>query len=105
MDPKTVESRRDELQLLDVREADEWTAGRIEGAHHIPLAELPARLDEIDRSRTVVTVCRSGGRAAKAAELLSGSGRRTEVMTGGMTSWAEAGLPVTGPDGPPGRVA
>jgi rhodanese-related sulfurtransferase len=53
----------------------------------------------------VVTVCRSGGRAGKAAELLSGSGCTAEVMADGMTSWAEAGLPVTRPDGAPGQVA
>ena len=105
MDPKTVNSRRDQVQLLDVREDDEWSAGRIDGATHIPLSQLPARLGEVDRDRTVVTVCRSGGRAGKAAELLSGSGWTAEVMKGGMNSWAQAGLPVTTPDGAPGHVA
>ena len=105
MDPKTVNSRRDQVQLLDVREDDEWSAGRIDGAKHIPLSQLPGRLGELDRERTVVTVCRSGGRAGKAAELLSGSGWTAEVMEGGMTSWAEEGLPVTTPGGAPGQVA
>ncbi|MFP5372539.1 MAG: rhodanese-like domain-containing protein, partial [Actinomycetes bacterium] len=82
-----------------------WSAGRIDGAKHIPLSQLPARLGELDRDRTVVTVCRSGGRAGKAAELLSGAGWTADVMAGGMTSWAEAGLPVTTPDGGPGHVA
>ncbi|MFP5369839.1 MAG: rhodanese-like domain-containing protein, partial [Actinomycetes bacterium] len=59
VDPKTVNSRRGQVQLLDVREDDEWSAGRIDGATHIPLSQLPARLDELDRDRTVVTVCRS----------------------------------------------
>ncbi len=86
MDPKTVNSRRGQVQLLDVREDDEWAAGRIDGAKHIPLSQLPARLGELDRDRIVVTVCRSGGRAGKAAELLAGSGWTTEVMEGGMTS-------------------
>ena len=105
MDPKTVNSRRDQVQLLDVREDDEWSAGRVDGATHIPLGQLSARLSELDRDRTVVTVCRSGGRAGKAAELLSGAGWTVEVMEGGMTSWAQAGLPVTTPDGSPGHVA
>ena len=105
MDPKTVSSRRDQVQLLDVREDDEWSAGRIDGATHIPLSQVPARLGEVDRDRTVVTVCRSGGRAGKAAELLGRSGWTAEVMEGGMTSWAQAGLPVTTPDGAPGQVA
>jgi rhodanese-related sulfurtransferase len=105
MDSKTVNSRRDQVQLLDVREDGEWSAGHIDGARHIPLSQLPARLGELDRDRTVVTVCRSGGRASKAAELLSGSGWIAEVMDGGMTSWAQAGLPVTTPGGAAGHVA
>ena len=48
MDPKTVHERRDELQLLDVREDEEWAAGRIDGATHIPLAQLPARITELN---------------------------------------------------------
>lgn len=105
MDPKTVDSRRDQVQLLDVREDDEWGAGRIEGATHIPLDELPARQGELDRDRTVVTVCRSGGRAGKAAEHLNGAGYTAEVMEGGISAWAESGLPVITPDGVPGQVA
>ncbi len=73
MDPKTVHANRQDIQVLDVREDDEWTAGRIEGAVHIPLGELERRVSELDRNRPLVTVCRSGGRAGKAAEFLSGA--------------------------------
>ncbi len=105
MDPKTVRDRRDELQVLDVREHDEWAAGRIEGSHHIPLGELQVRAGELDRDRPVVTVCRSGGRAGKASELLAGNGLAAHTMTGGITQWAQDGLPVTTPEGGPGHVA
>ncbi len=105
MDPKTVHADRQDVQVLDVREDDEWAAGHIEGAVHIPLAELEGRVDELDRSRPVVTVCRSGGRAAQAAEALSGAGLRAAVMDGGVTKWAEDQLPLTTPDGRPGHVA
>ena len=47
MDPNTVHERRYEVQILDVREDDEWTAGRIEGARHIPLGQLAARVGEL----------------------------------------------------------
>ena len=105
MDTKTVQDNRQDIQILDVREDDEWTAGRIDGAVHIPLGELDRRVDELDRNRPVVTVCRSGGRAGKAAELLSSAGLTAEVMDGGMTQWDKDKLPVTTPDGRPGHVA
>lgn len=60
MDPKAVHERRDEVQLLDVREDEEWAAGRIASATHIPLAQLPARLTELDPTQQVVTIWRSG---------------------------------------------
>ena len=105
MDTKAVQDDRQDIQVLDVREDDEWTAGRIEGAVHIPLGELDRRVDELDRNRPVVTVCRSGGRAGKAAEFLSGAGLNAEVMDGGMTQWAKDKLPFTTPDGRPGHLA
>ena len=105
MDTKTVQASRQDIQVLDVREDDEWTAGRIDGAVHIPLGELDGRLAELDRSRPIVTVCRSGGRAGKAAELLSGAGLNAQVMDGGMTQWAKDKLPFTTPDGRPGHLA
>jgi rhodanese-related sulfurtransferase len=105
MDSKTVHANRQELQILDVREDAEWAAGRIDGAVHIPLGELDRRMGEPDRDRSVVTVCRGGGRAREAAELLSSAGVSAEVMDGGMTQWAENGLPFTTPEGRPGQLA
>lgn len=105
MNPTTVNGRRDEVQLLDVREDDEWSAGRIDGALHIPLGRLPTRVAELDRDRPVVTVCRGGGRASAATELLTRAGLDAQTMDGGMTQGANSGLPVTTPDGRPGAVA
>ena len=105
MDTNTVQTTRKDIQVLDVREDDEWTAGRIEGAVHIPLGELDRRVSELDRTRPVVTVCRSGGRAGKAAELLRAAGVNAEVMDGGMTKWVRDELPFSTPDGRPGHLA
>mgnify|MGYP000073562249 CR=1 FL=1 len=105
MEPITVYGCRDEVQLVDVREDDEWAAGRIDGAHHIPLGQLPSRVDELDRERPVVTVCRSGGRAGKATEFLTQADWDAHTMDGGMRQWAHADLPVVTPDGRPGTVA
>jgi rhodanese-related sulfurtransferase len=105
MDPRTVSQRSAELQVVDVREDEEWNAGRIEGAHHIPLGQLSARVGELDPNRPVATAAGSGGRAGRAAELLGSLGLTAQVMDGGMQSWQAHGLPVTTPDGRPGSVA
>lgn len=105
MDPRTVYERREQLHILDVRENDEWTAGRIDGARHIPLAELPARSGELDRAGTIVTVCRSGNRSGQATTYLRNAGFAAQNMDGGMQRWAREGLPYSTPAGEPGRVA
>ena len=90
--------------LLDVRDDAEWRAGHAPKARHIPLGRLPARLRDLPRGRTVVTVCRSGARSGRAAALLARDGRDVVNLTGGMHAWARAGLPVVASGGRPGRV-
>lgn len=97
--------RRNDIQLVDVREPEEWHAGRIEGARHIPMAEVPSRLAELDRTQPVVTVCRSGHRSGQAAEFLRQQGYAAENAEGGMQAWQQAGLPFTTPEGKPGKAA
>jgi rhodanese-related sulfurtransferase len=104
VNPAELEERRREVQIVDVRWPNEWEAGRIEGAVHIPQDELDDRLEEIDRNRPVVTVCRSGTRSATVAEQLRGEEFRAENLDGGMQAWAEHGLAVTTPAGEPGTV-
>ncbi len=105
MQPNELARRVDEVQVLDVRYPNEWEAGRIDGARHVPLDQLEDRRDEIDGSRPVVTVCRSGARSAQAADRLRDEGFDAENLDGGMLAWADAGLPVTALDGGPGTVA
>jgi rhodanese-related sulfurtransferase len=105
VEPREVHDRSAEMDVLDVREDDEWSAGRIEGARHIPLGELGDRLGELDPERPVVTVCRTGGRASKAAKHLTEAGLSAQVMADGMQGWDRDGLPIRGADGTPGRVA
>lgn len=104
MTPAELDARRDQVQIVDVRWPNEWEAGRIDGAVHIPQPELEDRLGEIDRSRPVVTVCRSGSRSATAAEELRAEGFGAENLDGGLQAWAEAGLPLTSAEGGPGSV-
>lgn len=89
-----------EAQLIDVREADEWQAGRIEGAVHMPLATLPARAAEIDRERPAILQCRTGARSGMATEALRASGFDAYNLEGGLERWASEGLPVVPGDRP-----
>ncbi|MDH3680263.1 MAG: rhodanese-like domain-containing protein [Acidimicrobiia bacterium] len=72
-------------QLIDVREPDEVAAGALPGSVNIPLGDLPVRVGELDPSRRVVLLCRSGGRSASAAEFLVASGFDDVInLAGGM---------------------
>ncbi|MEE6294996.1 rhodanese-like domain-containing protein [Georgenia wangjunii] len=84
--------------VLDVREQDEWDAGHVPGATHIPLGELPARTADVPEADLVV-VCRSGGRSARATAWLTQAGFDARNLDGGMKAWERAGLPITRDDG------
>ncbi len=90
--------------LLDVREDDEWAAGHAPGATHLAMGLVAGRVDEIPTDRTVVCVCRVGGRSAAVAEALIGSGLDVRNLAGGMLAWELAGFPVTANDGHAGRI-
>jgi rhodanese-related sulfurtransferase len=102
--PAEAAADRDGFLLLDVREADEWQAGHIDGAVHIALTELGQRLDELDPAQPIVAVCRSGNRSGQVTQALRARGFDVTNLDGGMQAWARAGLPVTTDDGSPGRV-
>lgn len=92
--------------LLDVREPAEWQAGHAPRARHIPLGQPAQRQRELPTGRTIITICRSGARSARAAALLAGDGARdVRNLAGGMNAWAAVGLPVIAKGGGPGRVA
>lgn len=99
IDARTLAAERSanrELQVVDVREPDEWAAGHLPGAIHIPLGDLSARARELDPARPVVAVCRSGNRSASATHFLLQSGfKDVRNLVGGMIAWTEAGEPVT----------
>jgi rhodanese-related sulfurtransferase len=102
-----VYERRDEVQILDVREPYEWEAGRIEGAIHVPLNDLMAGKgqDQLDQNKPVAVVCRSGNRSELASLMLKARGFDAYNIRDGMEAWDREGLPYTTPQGEPGRVA
>jgi rhodanese-related sulfurtransferase len=86
------------LAVLDVREQDEWDAGHVEGAVHVPLRELPTRLAEVPEGQTLV-VCKVGGRSGQAVMWLTQQGYDVVNLDGGMLDWAAAGRPMVSETG------
>jgi len=80
-------------QLVDVRVDHEWETGHLPGAVHIPLAELAARVAEIDKDRPVILYCRGGNRSSMATTALAEAGYDAAKLTAGAVGWEEEGLP------------
>jgi hydroxyacylglutathione hydrolase len=82
-------------RVLDVRRRPEWDSGHIEGATHVPLAQLPGRTGELDRAADWVVVCASGYRSGIATSVLERAGfPRVTNAAGGMDAWRRDGLPI-----------
>ena len=77
----------EQVQLIDVREDDEVAAGMVPDAKHIALGTLPERIEEIDGSRPVHVICRSGRRSERACEFLESHGIEAVNVEGGMLNW------------------
>ena len=90
--------------ILDVREPMEWDAGHVQGALHIPMADLPARLEELPAQGEVLVICRSGNRSARAAAWLNQNGYDAINVAGGMGAWQDAGREMVSETGEPPTV-
>lgn len=77
----------EKIDIIDVREDDEWESGHIAEARHIPLGTLSERYQELDLNQVTVMVCRSGARSARACQFLTGLGYEVVNMAGGMLDW------------------
>lgn len=96
VDPADVVTRRragNEMVFVDVRERGELMAsGKIEGALHIPLRDVPSRHSEIPRDKEVVVYCAAGMRSLDAAMFLRDQGfDRALSLSGGIGGWSGAG--------------
>ena len=98
-----VSALPDDARFLDIREQDEWDRGHAPNALHIPMNELPGRLDELapllEADGPVVVTCRSGGRVSRVLPWLEVNGYEVANLQGGMRAWHEAGRPMEAANG------
>lgn len=97
--PQWVEENANAVQMIDVREADEFTGplGHVDGSSLIPLGELEANAEALSKDRPIVAICRSGARSAQATLMLRKAGFEDIAnMAGGMLRWRSQRLPVVG---------
>lgn len=92
LSPTDLRERRESGEawiLLDVREPWEIELAHIDGTLNIPMAQVPGRLDELDREQPIAVLCHSGGRSSRVAALLVQTGfSRVANVTGGIDAWA-----------------
>ncbi|MBI4436060.1 MAG: rhodanese-like domain-containing protein [Candidatus Omnitrophica bacterium] len=91
--------RGEEVQVVNVLDSNGYTLGLIKGSKKIPLAELDQRIDELDKSKEVVTYCAGYACSTSkiAAEKLTAKGFKVKAYEGGIIEWKEAGLPIEEP--------
>jgi rhodanese-related sulfurtransferase len=93
----TLLINREDAQVIDVREADEFAAGHLPEAKNVPLAKLADRISEIERfkDKPVIVCCASGMRSGKACGELRKLGfAKIHNLSGGIDAWVGAGYPV-----------
>lgn len=78
------------MNIIDVREPEEWLSGHIPGAKLIPLRLLPFKIMELDRNTEYLIVCHSGSRSTRACEYLTDEGFKVVNLLGGMSHWTGA---------------
>ena len=82
--------------VIDVRRPDEWDAGRVQGAVHIPVDDVLARIDELPKDKDLLFICAQGVRSGLACEMAAAMGYGSERLyniEAGTAPWIEKGYP------------
>ncbi len=88
---------KDETVVIDVREDKEIQGGKIKGARHITLSQLPNRISEFskDKQKPILIYCRSGSRSGYACQMFTKAGHENvSNLAGGILAWESANLPI-----------
>ncbi len=93
----TMLINREEAQIIDVSEPDEYVAGHLPESRNIPLAQLADRAGELDKFKNtpLILVCQTGARSSGACSSMEKLGfARVHDLGGGINAWRTAGLPL-----------
>ncbi|WP_418958092.1 rhodanese-like domain-containing protein [Streptomyces tritici] len=89
--------------VIDVREDDEWAAGHVDGALHVPMSQFVARFGEVTEAvadgRRAYVMCKVGGRSAQVTQYLTQQGIDAVNVDGGMLAWDGAERPMVSENG------
>lgn len=94
--PSELEERLkkgEKLELIDVREEEEVEEGMIKEAKHIPMGEIPNQLDQFEKDKEYIFICRSGRRSENVCLYLQDQGYQVVNMVGGMLEWKGESIP------------
>ena len=97
--PHWLEENLRQVQIVDVREPDEFDGplGHVPGAVLIPLGKLSGKIEDLEKAKPLVAVCRSGARSAQATLMLGKAGfEKVANLSGGMLRWRAQRFPVDG---------
>jgi len=89
IDLKNKIDNKDDFLLIDVRESSEIEISKIKESIHIPMAEIPNNIDQINSNKLVIVMCKSGGRSANVCKYLIQNGFQDIYnLNGGIIKWA-----------------
>ncbi|MEC9375591.1 MAG: rhodanese-like domain-containing protein [Pseudomonadota bacterium] len=85
-----LENSPDKYLLVDVREDVELKIAAIEDTIHIPMGEIPSRIDELDSKKAIICLCKTGGRSGEVGHYLLNNGfNKVMNLSGGINAWSE----------------
>ena len=98
-----LDSEPDNTVVVDVRRDDEWVTGHVSGAIHVPIDDLPGRMDEVPQDKKLLFICAAGVRSGLACEIAASMGYDSENLYNiedGTPAWIASNLPTSYGDDP-----
>ena len=93
-----LDSEPNNTVVVDVRRDDEWVTGHVSGAIHVPIDDLPGRMDEVPQDKKVLFICAAGVRSGLACEIAASMGFESENLYNiedGTPGWEDNGHPIS----------